>query len=112
MKIKVPFKTWKVIIEKEVDFVFNIGTLEIATEDILGCDLFEVGEKNPYDVHVAILYAAYLRACEKQFKKPKYNMVHSIFWKNHMSEDSQAMFLKAVQDLLGKMSGKKEEKKK
>jgi len=111
MKIKVPFKTWKVITEKEIDFVFRIGTLEDAC-DILGCDLWEVETQNPYDVNVAILFAGYTVACEKNGKRKKYDLNHAVFWMEHMSKDSQSKFLKAVQDLLGKMSGKKEEKKK
>lgn len=112
MKIKVPFKSWKLIVEKEVDFVFNIGTLECATEEILKCDLFDVGEQNPYDVNVAILYAGYLIACEKLGKRKRYDLNHAVFWMEHMSKTSQEEFLKAVQALLGKMAKGKEEKKK
>ena len=113
MKIKVPFKTWKVITEKEIDFIFRIGTLEDAC-DILGCDLWEVEKQNPYDVNVAILFAGYkfARNTGRKNKFLDYNLNHAVFWMEHMSKDSQGKFLKAVQDLLGKMTGKKEEKKK
>lgn len=121
MKLKVPFKTWRILTERELDFIFTIGTLETATEEILKCDLWEVGDQNPYDVNVAILLAGYQIGCEKKRKSnifgrvyipaPKYNLHHAVFWIEHMSKDSQAAFLKAVQDLLGKMSKGKEKKK-
>lgn len=112
MKIKVPFKSWRLITEKEIDFVFNIGTLECATEEILKCDLFDVSEQNPYDVNVAILYAGYLIACEKLRKRKRYDLSHATFWMEHMSKTSQEEFLKAVKSILGKMAKGSEEKKK
>jgi hypothetical protein len=111
MKIKVPFKHWKLLVEKEIEFVFSIATLEEATEGVLKCDLWEVDTQNPYDVNVAILFAGYLVACQKAYKKPKYKLEHAIFWTEHMSKSSQEMFLKAVKDLLGKLSKGGEKKK-
>lgn len=111
IKLKMPFKYGIIHIEKELDFVFKIGTLEDATEEILKCDLFEADSQNPYDVNVAILYSAYLIGCQKKYKKPKYKLEHATFWMEHMSRESQTLFLKAVQELLGKMSGKGEKKK-
>jgi len=111
IKLKVPFKLGFLQVEKELDFVFRIATLEMATEDILKCDLFEVDTQNAYDVNVAVLYAAYLLACEKKRKRKLYTLIHAIYWMEHMSKSSQETFLKAVQDMLGKMSKGAEKKK-
>ena len=122
MIIKVPFRKGPFFIEKNVDFIFKIATLEMATEEILKCDFWEVDKQNHFDVNVAILYAAYLVAREKKIAKmnklsrflvrKKYELSHAKFWIEHMSKDTQTEFLKAVQDMLGKMTKTKEEKKK
>ena len=112
MIIKVPFRKGPFFIEKNVDFIFKIATLEMATEEILKCDFWEVENQNPFDVNVAILYAAYLIGCEKSRSRKKYDISHATFWIEHMSKDTQSTFLKAVQDMLGKMTKTKEEKKK
>jgi len=109
---KVPFKKAWFFIEKDVDFLFNIGALEYASEEVLKCDLFEIGNQKPYEINIAILYAAYLIACERKGKNKKYTFNHAVYWVEHMSRESQEVFIKAVQDLLGKMSKGTEEKKK
>lgn len=111
MKIKVPFKRGAFYREKEVEFLFNIGSLECASEEILKCDLWEIEKKEPIDVNIAILYGAYLTACRKNHVREKFNIHHAAFWVEHMSSESQKEFLKAVQDVMGKMKGNGEKKK-
>jgi hypothetical protein len=113
MKLKVPFPIAKAfIVEKWVDFTFKIATLEIATKEILNCDLWNVSEKSPAEVNVAILYAGYITARKDLYDKPfklirskKYTEADAAFWLEHMSEKTKIEFLKAVDELLGEMKG-------
>ena len=109
--LRMPFQVGPFIKEREVDFIFKIGTLEDACEDILKCDLDEVEKKDANDVNIAILYAGYNLASEKKRKRNKYSIHHAAYWMEHMSKESQSMFLKAVQDVIGKYQGKGEKKK-
>lgn len=121
MKLKVPFKFGKVIFEKELDFTFNIASLEYATNEVLGCDLWGVKGKDANLVNVAILYGGYVQACREQsdrlFYQRKQRKIYTLdyakVWMNHMSEDTKREFVKACSELIGSM-GKKEsgEKKK
>ena len=111
MILKVPFRTGPFFREKNVEFIFKIATLEQATEEILKCDLWEVESQNAYDVNVALLLAAYQVACQKRYKKPKYNIHDAAFWMEHMSKESQTAFIEAVKELTGKMTKGKEKKK-
>lgn len=111
MKLKVPFKYSVIHIEKELDFVFRIGTLEDAC-DILGCGLYEIGEKNPFDVNVAILYSAYVIGCEKRGKRKRYKLLDAAFWVEHMSQTTRTQFTEAVAGISGKLRGESQEEKK
>jgi len=112
MKIKVPFKHWGLIFEKEVDFMFRIATLESASLDILKCELDELESQEPAKMEIAVLYAAYCLSCEKRGKIKKYSIAHAAYWSENMSKKSHDMFLKAIQELLGKMTKVSEVKKK
>jgi len=118
MILKLPFNFAKrFIIEKEVEVTFKFATLEVATLDVLGCDLWGVTDYPAERVNVAILYAAYITACKDKYKKPKYNEVDAAFWVQHMSKESELAFYKSITELLGKykkQEGKEEteEKKK
>ena len=114
--LKMPFKFGRSLFrEREVDFVFKIGTLEDACHDFLQCTFKEIKDRNPNDVYMALLYAGYINACQKKYKKPKYNFNHAIFWVENMNKKSQTNFAKAMEDLFGKAKeefGKGEEEKK
>jgi hypothetical protein len=112
MIIKVPFKFWGVIFEKDIEFLFRIATLESASLDILKCELHELDEQDANKMQVAVLYAAYSLACEKKRRIKKYDLSHAIYWAEHMSKTSHDQFLKAIQELIGKMSKVSEKKKK
>lgn len=112
IKLKVPFKTWRLLTEKDVDFVFKIATLECATNEVLKCGLQDIGKQNPYDLNTAILYAGYIIACKDKYKRPKYKLEHAIFWMQHMSTESRTCFTGACLELLGEMKSVKGEKKK
>jgi hypothetical protein len=120
MKLKVPFKLGKFQYERELKFVFKIASLEFATNDVLGCDLWGVAEKNPADVNVAIIYGAYIQACREdsdkhwyQFKqKAIYNTSDAVYWVNHWSKDTEKQFVAACIELTGKLGKSTEEKKK
>ncbi len=110
--MKVPFKFGKIIFEKDIDFVFRIATLEYATNDILKCELWEVGDKDPTEVNIAIIYAAYVVSCWLKKKRVIYTIDHAKFWMSHLSEESKTQFIKSCIELTGKMGKGKEEKKK
>jgi len=112
MRIKVPFKFWGVIFEKEIDFLFRIATLESACLDILKCELHELDGQDPNRMQVAVLYSAYSLACEKGRKIKKYGLKEASYWAEHMSKTSHDQFLKAIHELLGKMAKVSEVKKK
>jgi len=112
MKIKVPFKFWGVIFEKEVDFLFRIATLESASLDILKCELDELQEQETSKMDIAVLYSAYVLACEKNRKRILYSYDDAKYWAEHMSKTSHDKLIKAMQDLIGKMAKMNEEKKK
>lgn len=101
--MRVPFKIGIVHIEKDIDFIFGFDALEIATDEILKCELSEVAKQDTYKLNVAILYAAYLSACRKNYKKPKYKEVHAAFWMQYMSEETRKEFNRLLQELFGKM---------
>ena len=111
IKIRVPFKFGRFQFEKDVDFLFRIATLESACLDILKCELHELDEQKTGEVNIAILYAAYCIACEKKKKYKFYDIAQAAYWVEHMSKSSNDQFLKAIQELIGKM-GKVSEKKK
>ena len=114
MKIKLPFKFGKVIFEKDVELTFKLAALEVATLDILGCDLWGVSEFPIEQVNTAILFAAYVTACKDKYHKPKYSLSDAEFWISHMNKDSQLEFAKAIAELMGSMKkteGKEEKKK-
>lgn len=110
--MKVPFKIGVIHIERDVNFIFGLDSLEIATNEILKCELGDVSKQEPYRLNVAILYAAYLSACRKAYKKPKYNEAHAAFWIQYMSEDSKKEFGRQLTELFGKAKGSGGEKKK
>lgn len=113
--MRVPFKRGFIFREKEVMFLFKMAALEYATEEVLRCDLWELKDKTPYDINVAILYGAYIQGCRERYRRPKYKLTDAAFWMEHMSKSSRDEFMRSCQDLLGKMRGTKpndEEKKK
>ena len=107
-----PFKFGPAIIEKEVKFLFNLSALETATNEILECDIWQVSEIEPARLNVAILYAGYLTACRKDYRKPKYKEVHAAYWISHMSQESTTEFVRSINELMGKMKSKGGEEKK
>ena len=107
----VPFKIGSVHIERDIKFIFGLDALEIATNEILKCELSEVAKQDTYKVNVAILFAAYLSACRKNYKKPKYNEGHAAFWMQYMCEDTKKEFNRQLLELFGKLKGEEEKKK-
>jgi hypothetical protein len=103
MIIRVPFKYGKLIIERDVDFVFKITTLEIATLEILGIDLNQISTKSADEVNVAILYAGYITSCKDRYKKPKYKEIDAAFWSSHMNKESIELFHKYLTELMGSL---------
>jgi hypothetical protein len=112
MKLKVPFKFGPVIMEKELDFAFKIATLELASLDVLKCDLSDMTDKEPTELTTAIIYSAYVQSCKDRFKKPYYKYSHAVTWVQHMSKETQQELIKAIQDMQGKMRGQGTEDKK
>ena len=111
MKIKVPFKFGRFQFEKDIEFMFRIATLESASLDVLLCELWELEEQKPNEVEIAVLYSAYILACEKNKKMQLYDIKQAAYWMEHMSKSSKEIYLKGVQELLGKMAKIAEKKK-
>jgi hypothetical protein len=110
--MKVPFKIGIVHIERNIDFVFGFDALEIATEEVLNCELKDVAKQDTSKLNVAILYAAYLSACRKNYKKPKFNESHAAFWMQYMGEDARKELNRQLNELFGKMKGEGSDEKK
>ena len=113
--LNVPFKSrWSGINVKEVDFLFNIGTIEAAC-DRLGIEFWQMAEHDSYDFTLALLYEGYLTACRFKFVKPKYTFAHAVIWLENMSRAESQVFAKYMAELMGKVqkeiSGKGEKKK-
>lgn len=120
MKLKVPFKLGRIYFEKELDFVFKIASLEYATNDVLGCDLWGIEGQDPNAVNVAILYGGYVQACREQsdrmFYQKKQRLIYSLdyakVWISYMSDDTKREFIKSCSELIGSMGKKPEGEKK
>jgi len=115
--LKMPFRFGgRFFKEKDVDFIFRIGTMEDACDYYLKCRFEEIKDRDPGDVHMALLFAGYIFACQRQYRKPKYNFNHAVFWVTNMNTDSKAKFVKAMEELTGrakeKFGSKDVEKKK
>jgi hypothetical protein len=113
-KLNVPFKRGIFSTEKELDFLFNIGTLEAACKR-LGIEFWQMGEHDSFEFTLAILFEGYLQACRYEYKKPKYNFAHATYWMEHMSRKDSLAFTGYMSDLMGRLqksvSGKAEKKK-
>jgi len=104
MILQLPFKTFGYFKEKPVEILLNIGTLEDMCER-LGIEFYEIGDllqDSNIDFVTQLLYYGYLTACQKSYKKPKYNKVHAQYWASHMSAESKEGFAKLLTELLGK----------
>jgi hypothetical protein len=112
MKLKVPFRLGRFIIEKEVDFIFKIATLEIATLEILKIDLNQITTKSADEVNIAVLYAGYITACKDSYKKPKYKESHAAFWAEQWSKKTENDFRRALSEMIGSWQTIGEDKKK
>ena len=101
-KLKVPFKRGPFQIEKELDFLFKIGTIEAACER-LGVEFWQMSEADSYDFTLAILFEGYLTACQRQYKKPKYNFSHAVYWMEYMSRPESVKFADFMKELMGRL---------
>jgi len=109
MILKLPFPILKkYTYEKPIEVTFKIATLEIATKEILKCDLDEVSKFPPEQVDVAVLYAAYITACKDKYCRPIYNEIDAAFWNQKMSKESGKLFHEGVQELIGSLRKLKE----
>jgi len=118
MKIKLPFKAWSGIREKEVDIILKIGTLEDLCEE-LGIEFWQIKDymtKNSFDFSHLLLWYGYLTACEKNHTKVKYGKEKAAIWYEYMSQTEKTKFINEMSVLFGKIvkaySGKKKVVKK
>jgi len=116
MIIKVPFLKrtpfGSVLKNKELDFVFNIATLEDACNR-MDIDFWQMSEVDGSDFALSVLYAAYIQGCKAKYKKPKYTFTHAVIWNQYMDKESAEKVKEAMGDLFGKLkSGSDEVKKK
>lgn len=102
MKIKVPFKKGILLREKYLDFIFNIGCLEDACND-LGIEFHQMSEVDSYDFSLSVLYNAYRQGCMRRFRRPRYKMAHAIVWNEHMGRESKKLVAEGMTDLMGKL---------
>ena len=106
MTLNLPFKHLFFYKEKPIEIVLNIGTLEAICDD-LKIDFWQIGEKvkeNEFDFSSLLLYYGYITACQKKYKKPKYNKTHASIWYNYMSIPEKKKFIQMMTELFGKMS--------
>ena len=115
--LKVPFKKGWRYKEKELDFAFNIGALEYATNK-LGIELWEIFEfakksnESAYNLDACIMHGAYLMGCVKNKKRPKYNIAHAIMWSEYMSKTEKAKMAEELKTVFGNIGKSAEETKK
>lgn len=105
-KLRLPFRKMGLTVERDVDFLFNIASLESACER-LGIEFYQMSEVPQQDFILAVLFEGYLTACRYKYKKPKYNFAHAVYWMEYMNRTEMAAFTKYMQDLMGKISEKK-----
>lgn len=113
-RFRVPFKKFGIQTEKELEFLFNIGTIEAAC-DRLGIDFWQIAEHDSYEFTLAILFEGYVSACKSKYSKPKYTFAHAVYWIEHMGRADSLLFAEAMKKLMGKLQkgaeGKAEKKK-
>lgn len=117
--LKVPFKKGWRYKEKELDFAFNIGALEYATNK-LGIELWQITDylndsskfNAAYDLDVAILYGAYLMGCLQNKKPPKYTIHRAIMWNEYMSKTEKTKMAEELSNVFGKITQSAKESKK
>jgi hypothetical protein len=106
MILNLPFKEWFFYHEKPVEIVLRIGTLEDLCEE-LKIEFWQISDylkKDDLGFSSLLLYHGYLTACEKKFKKPKYNRTHAIIWYNYISAEEKKKFIDLMTALFGKIS--------
>jgi len=102
MKLRVPFKRGIIFRERDVEFIFNIATLEDACHQ-LDIEFWQMSEVDGYDFALAVLYSAYRQGCKERYKKPKYNMAHATIWNEMMSRESREQLAGEMKNLMGKV---------
>jgi len=104
--LRVPFKRGFFITERSVKFLFNMGTLEAATER-MNIDLWQMGDVSSYDLTLAILYEGYRSANKERRRRDKYTFHHAVYWMEHISKGESQKFTKAMTELMGTFEKKK-----
>jgi hypothetical protein len=93
--MRLAFKNWGFgYTLKEVEIVINLASVELACEE-LKIDLFQMADyakKNAFDYMTELLYAGYVIACQKRYKKPKYGKEKAIIWNENMSVEARTEF--------------------
>jgi hypothetical protein len=108
--LKMPFKKSIIFREKDVPFLFRIVTLEMTCDD-LGIEFGQMFDKQntEYDVFSALVWNAYLAACQKLYKKPRYTPMQGLIWIEYMSAEARQKLLDEVRTLLGNLKKAGEE---
>lgn len=121
MTINLPFHKRSHFIEKPVEIILDMATIE-ATCEKLEIEFWQIKEyATKHDVEFAteLLYQGYMRACEKGFnwpvisfikfkitKKrpvPEYSRLHAATWSMYMSREARGFFAQCMTELFGKI---------
>lgn len=112
MILNVPFKRryllvpFEIIRRKDIEFIISLATLEMVCEE-LKIEFWQIKsfikqEGNNYDFTVLLLYCGYIRACEKRYRKPRYDESHARIWFEMMGTVEMKKFTQSVTELFGK----------
>jgi len=111
--MRLTFRRYGLFIEKEVDVLITLGTLE-AVCDAFDIPLFQIRDeikKNSIDFTIELLYQGYITACKENYRKPKYGYEKAVIWYEHMSQQAQKEFAGLISNMFGKLQKTMEKKK-
>lgn len=116
MKLRLYFKKLGLIQFRDVEIIFNLGTLE-AVCDELKIDFWQIPDYmkiNDADFSAEMLYQGYITACEKNFRKPKFSRAHAYQWVDNLGAKEKNKYIEMLTVLFGKFNKayKQEDKKK
>lgn len=104
--LKMPVRTGRWVIERDVPFLFKIMTLELIAEDLKLPleDIFKENVIKSEDMTLAIVWCGYLAACKELYKKPKYKRSNAERWNEFMPKSTRDKMMVDVGILLASLT--------
>ncbi len=106
--LSMPFHVLGMFRVKQVPFLFKVHTLELTCEHLgipLGHLLTEK-QITKEEMSRAILWNAYIAACQQSYSKPKYSYEQAIVWDGYMSKEEREKYVKYLAELLASLTTK------